>query len=344
MPEIQTDQNIAFSASEAFPEPSLETKMVFGEQLEPIEVYRNGPRFYVAKVTDGQHTFQIKEVVPGPAELENPEQRGTHSYQLKTEIGAVKYLNTSLAEDDRITPNLMITGSNPELYYASEHLSENGWFGTPNSNFFSNQEVLAKTPPEKLFSSIDTLQRLTNGTNIPERLTDPNRAKTYSIDADLVKEFMQEFKNVNGIEQFTDDELEKIPDKAGHALDNVPLVLCHGEVYPPHIFVDANQKQAKLIDWENARMDSPYVDHASVWVRAFENPEWQANYLELVKNQEGFDVDAWNATVFLVAKGNIGYVLSNYEQVSEDRKKAASEFCTNAAINALKQINENSYN
>lgn len=55
-----------------------------------------------------------------------------------------------------------------------------------------------------------------------------------------------------------------------------PQVLSHGEIYPPHLFIEDGQ--ICLIDWENAGLDNPFHDLVAVWIRASGNAGWQAQY------------------------------------------------------------------
>lgn len=307
------------------PDSSIAEKVEFGESLAPLEVYRDGPRFYCAWVSDGESEFQIKDVVHNPEVNNNHDNLNSPSAHLITEIEMARFLDSKAADIPQIAPHLILANVEGEPWYTSEHLRE-GWLGMDVSPFFYNLENLRAVDPASVFNGIEVLQQLSDDPDVPDWLTREDRAQTNNPNVST--------SAISYLSERSECEAEKITRAYVKALEvrkQQPRVLKHGEVYPPHIFVQEGDEHAQFIDWENASLGDPYSDHTAVWLRAFEEPEWQEKYYELVSSQESFDQDGWNASVFLTAFGNFQY-LAEWDQMDASRREPAAEYCKYVAL------------
>jgi hypothetical protein len=293
-----------------------------GEHLRLLQVHRDGPRFFCAALTDGARRFQLKAVLAEGAEDDGANGLHTPTAHLRVEMEAVRFLTTHLPEDESIAPRFISGGLEPSPWYASECL-DGRWLGLEASPFFYDLEALPATAPASIFDSLVKLQCLTSEANIPASILDARRARKRDANIHAGVAFLAS-QSERSLEAVTGAVAEARATK-----DALPLVLCHGEAYPPHLFSDGGT--IKLIDWENARLDDSYVDHAAVWLRAFELPDWQEEYLAFVRRQEGFSRDGWTATVFLMALDNYRY-LSQDDRMPMPRRKRAIEFCKRVVI------------
>ena len=94
---------------------------------------------------------------------------------------------------------------------------------------------------------------------------------------------------------------------------NTPRVLAHQELYAPHV-IDVHG-QFKIIDWENVGWASIVKDAVTIWMRAYQNPQWQHRlHTEFKKHYRSFKQfdDLWTATVLVQCVFNvIGYHFYN---------------------------------
>ena len=60
-----------------------------------------------------------------------------------------------------------------------------------------------------------------------------------------------------------------------------PPLLSHFEVYPSHLF--DTDGRLSLIDWENVGFGNSLTDFVPVWLRAFDQPDWQRAYYEQIR-------------------------------------------------------------
>ncbi|MGH7241179.1 MAG: phosphotransferase [Candidatus Saccharimonadales bacterium] len=303
-------------------------KIELAENLEPIEVHRDGPRFYGAHVTDGEQDFFIKDIV----EPESPENAGyihTAANHLRTEIDMLGYLAGHGLD---IAPKLLAANRGANPWYATEHIDD-GYLGNNVSPFFYERGMLRQTNPRAIFQNIQVIQGLTNQQDIPAWLTSPERAQTNN--PDLGDSGIQFFADGTG---WSRGKVERAYTKSLQIRAQSPQVLIHGEVYPQHVYVSADGEKTTFIDWENTKLGDAYSDHVAVWLRTLEEPEWQKAYFELVSGQEGFDQATWDASVFLSAMGNYRWLTDGGDQMEASRRQAAAEFCRQAAMAAADRL------
>lgn len=92
--------------------------------------------------------------------------------------------------------------------------------------------------------------------------------------------------------------------------DCAPKVLTHHEPYASHFIKDSNDK-LHLIDWENIGLNNPLHDMSIMWMRGFENIEWQNNLLvhaqkKMLPKKNEFDAII-KAEMLLQSVGNISF-------------------------------------
>lgn len=257
---------------------------------------------------------------------------GSSPENLHNDIEVLRFLGRHAPE---IVPRIhaassRIEGVGREPWIVQEHLGEGG-LGIPNSNFFFDLSALEKTPPEKIFKSISTLQSLSDRPDIPKSLIQPSEENAPDQTNHVTHLSSKSGTNIG--------ELEAAAQRARRIRAEEPKVLVHGQAYPPHIFVPEDAEMAKLIDWESARLGSPYSDHVAIWLRAFENPAWQSAYYKLVSSQPGFDETSWLAGVHIAAAGNSWYFDTEWSQGEPSgRREQAAEYCDRLAIETAKTL------
>lgn len=107
----------------------------------------------------------------------------------------------------------------------------------------------------------------------------------------------------NKIKEFLDSKIK--------LFDNNQNVITHFEAFAPHILRDKND-QYYLIDWENLGWGSPARDIATLWMRAFEQPEWRKDLIKkfldfsLPSRKKHFK-DLFEIEVILQGISNLGY-------------------------------------
>lgn len=118
-----------------------------------------------------------------------------------------------------------------------------------------------------------------------------------------------------------------------------PRVLAHQELYAPHV-IDVHG-QFKIIDWENVGWASILKDAVTIWIRAYQNPQWQKKlYGEFQKRYQSykhFD-ELWTATVLVQCVFNIiGYHFYNnktdFRPMAQFSKKTLKKILSNTFKN-----------
>lgn len=94
-------------------------------------------------------------------------------------------------------------------------------------------------------------------------------------------------------------------------IETLPRVLVHGEVYPMHIYV--KDADVALIDWENAQRGNELIDLVTFWIRGSTMPEWQEDFKRQVAASETMLPPAdfeklWDFMVVSSATGTIRHL------------------------------------
>ena len=301
-------------------QPSVEYHPI-PEHLEATEVFRNGPRYYAARVTDGERNYIYKSAIGAKGHLNDKDGiTYTPAMQLAVEMSALMIIGQHREYLSGIIPEVYRLGNKPSAWYLRQDIvgQEMGRTDTP---FFFADNALDQLPPHKVadyFASLQVIGRFINPTNI--LLATERRSQTN------LTAFKKALPNLSLRTGLDPDGLLSRARRARDTIAAAPAVLTHGEAYPPHIIM--SRGSMAMIDWENARLDHALADASKVWLRAFENPAWQERFLGELKRDPEFNQELWDDVLFLESACLFTYV-SEIDQGPKDRRLAAADYCDN---------------
>jgi hypothetical protein len=286
--------------------------------LRPVRVYRDGPRYYVAEVTDGSRSYQYKRVIGEESYYCDIDGLTyTPAIQLTVECHALAGLSNFASQIDGYIPNLVSMGGTSQPWYLQEHI-EGRWLGMSQSPFFFAEGALRALSPAKAVSYFTSLQALTTVWANDNLVAAPaRRAQTNPLFFEWASQ------RVAAALETDEAGLLSVVEAACKLTDEAAPVITHLEPYPPHLFLVKGQ--LAVIDWENARLDHRYADLAKLWARAYEWPEWQEEFLEHL-HKDDFEYDLWDAALLLSLVGLYPY-LTDIETTGAERRTAALRFC-----------------
>ena len=295
--------------------PELINEIVAGEELEVVHVIRNGPRYWVGKVRRGEENLILKAVI-GDEPWKSPIS-GTSfrpSDQLRAEILTLRALNRLGNSLAGTVPTLGASSTEPSTWTLRSVVGGDDMSGTIGP-FIFHPRFFQTVSVTSLIDYILSYQRLT-----PE-LYDFLIKTPHTDQTDLASKMV-----IGDLDNPMDYLATRSKRVNEYLVNRIPLhdaqtnMLSHGEVYPPHIFFD--EGQICFIDWENASLNNPMSDLASVWVRAFNNPEWQAAFqLELWQRKlmevPGME-EIWDIEVVFQSSCSLNYLYwSQIESLEE---------------------------
>lgn len=107
------------------------------------------------------------------------------------------------------------------------------------------------------------------------------------------------------------EKFNKFLESKRKIFDKNQNVFVHFEAYAPHILKDKDDN-FHFIDWENVGWGNPARDIATLWIRAFEHPEWQKDLIEKFlkfssPEHKKYFKDLFEVEVILQSISNMGY-------------------------------------
>jgi hypothetical protein len=100
--------------------------------------------------------------------------------------------------------------------------------------------------------------------------------------------------------------------------------LAHGQVYPPHIYLEG--RQVNMIDWENVTLNNAMQDFVALWIRGYGKPDWQTEFMEELgrrgTNKRKEHQKLWDLEVLLQSAGNLNYLF--WSEVESDSIKTVA--------------------
>lgn len=296
--------------------PDFVADIIARENLQVERVVRNGPRYWVGLVHQWKADLILKVVVSDET-WSSPDtgKKFTTSDQLRAEITALQGL---ASHEDRLAgrvPKLVDSSLGPTVWSLREHIPSQDMAGTVGSLVF-RPEFYDLVAPRQLVDYILSYQALTPELGELAAAT-PQSDQTKMIITDL---------------DYPHGHLTRLSEQVGRYLraheawhGQQARVLAHGEVYPPHIFIEDNQ--IILIDWENFGLNNQLTDIMPIWIRAYDNPNWRAALKDYVWEKSTLaraDLEKlWDIELLYQSSRNLHYL--NYSQIeSVERKEAAA--------------------
>lgn len=136
------------------------------------------------------------------------------------------------------------------------------------------------------------------------------------------------------------DKFNKFLESKREIFDKNQNVITHFEAYAPHILKENNNFY--IIDWENVGWGNPARDITTLWMRAFEHPEWQKDLIEKflefssLEHRKYFE-DLFEVEVVLQSISNLGYFRWTQDKDELRIKERALEFFKENARKALEE-------
>jgi thiamine kinase-like enzyme len=308
-------------------------KVLDDNNFSLTEVLRYGPRFACLLVEcNGSQGFFKMSLPLEEQRLHRPDDYFWTPHDNMDELDrrlireaiVLEYLTTEMNGD--FEPKIIATSQESPVWSLRTFIKTPG-YEVGDSNFMFDERFYIEQSPQSLMNFFLRLRDTSD--NMPE-----------SLRAQLIPQtsYREEYRNrFNRVLEFArksnefEPYVETIASKFDVIFDpaNTSSVLSHGEPYPPHFF--AHNGTLGLIDWENAQFREPIYDLATVYLRLFPNPTWQAEFLEEITTNGYFENGAlavWDAYILYSS-------LFHYQWVSEG-KSLGTEAFGNAASKYFK--------
>jgi hypothetical protein len=301
-------------------------ELLVKENLLVDQILRDGPRYWVAAVRQGQSQLILKAVIndetwssPGTSK------QFTTSDQLRAEIIALQGFGS---HEDKLAgrvPKLVASSLEPPVWSLRERILSQDMAGTVGSLLF-RPEFYELVAPDRLVDYIMSYQEITPELGELAAATpqsDQTSLNSKMIIADL---------------DYPQSHLTRLSTRVNAYLrtqeswhDQQVKVLAHGEVYPPHIFLEDDE--IILIDWENFSLNNPVSDIMQVWIRAYDNPPWRAALKDALWQKSSLakkDLEKlWDLELLYQSSRNLNYLHYSVIESSEQIRAAAASFTAN---------------
>lgn len=285
-------------------------------------VLRDGPRYWVGLVRQGQDDLILKVLV-GNDSWTSPRTgiRFTTADLIQAEIDALSGLNhyrDRLAGD---VPRIIASSGGPNAWTLREQVPGTDMSGSTGSLIFRD-EFFELVEPEQLADYILSYQALTSELGAAAAGT-PQSSRSKMMVADLV---------------FPPESIRHLTDKANAYIQARAVwheaqakVVAHGEVYPPHIF--ATRRGITLIDWENFSLCNPISDFMQTWVRAFQDTSWQERFERAILDRIPLDREVaqelWDIEKVYQSGRNLNYLYYSDIESEGQKRQAEASFIAN---------------
>jgi hypothetical protein len=292
--------------------PPLIERLLESKRLTIVNVYRDGPRYWVGQVStrDGENLI-LKAVVDDTGWTE-PDTEVTHqpSDQLKAEISISAALEQHSQHIAGNVPCIKDSSSEGDIWILRE-LQKGRDMSIGKSPLIFRPDFFTDVSIESLVDYIVSYQRL-SPLLVPLL---PHPATVVEVmrpvDLDNPTELLAPY--APAINAYMDEYSEIY---ARHC-----ETLTHGQVFPPHIYQYADT--VGFIDWENANLRNHLQDFVSVWIRSYRHPVWRDKYLELLIKRglliRPEDRVLWRMEVLLQSAGNLNYLFWSKNEEPRDQ-------------------------
>ncbi len=292
-------------------------------ELTVAKVYRDGPRYWVGKVTTPTGKAQLLKVVIDNTAWANPLTGETFrpSDQLRTEIMLFDALGRHRAEQG-LSPAQIIVESAPDSAWVLRRYYDGRDMAAGKSPFVFHEDFFEPKIYKLVLDYITDYQELT-----PKLRAKLEKAPLADQHALQFKMVAVDLDNPSG---WLAPYAAAIRDYLAplHSFHDKHLnTLAHGQVYPPHIYLDGHQ--VNMIDWENVMLNNSMQDFVSLWIRGYGRPDWQAEFIHGLSLRGllagKVEQQMWDLEVLLQSSGNLNYLFwSKLEDEATKTVAAAS--------------------
>lgn len=282
--------------------------------FKPIKLLRYGPRYICVMVDASGQVGLFKMALP---ESERKADHIPKGYVL-TDHDSVAELNKRILKEARFleffTTKLGASNFEPRVIAYSKkdpvwslrvYLNEDtmsAW----DSDFILSQRFYDTITPRQAIDFFHTLHRLSD--ELSQDLAD--LIQNYVSTLTAKHRFVRTANQARRIERYrdrADQILERFQSLAPRYSD-YKKVITQYEPYAPHIFLVNGHMS--LIDWENIGWGHPLQDLSVLWMRCFERPEWQAEYIRLLEGYGYFEGNGrlfWDSELLIQGLANYDY-------------------------------------
>lgn len=274
----------------------MESKAKDFSKYKIVEVFRNGPRFYVAKLRgeDG------KELVLKKLLQMNNEWTKTG---FRKELAFLHWVESlGVLGLSEVFPRLLAFENTKEtVWYATEFL-QGDFQNVEPSQFLLREDYNVRVNPTALANFLLSLHAATAA--VPEPIGAEMTTSTLEQYAGFLEWQRVPESLVNGSQR------RKVEDFLAHGktlYDQQAKVLTHFEFYGAHI-LSTIEGDLKIIDWENIGLSDPTHDFTTIYLRAYHFPEWQDEFLSVFRTglPDEFPFDSvWPVELVLQSLGNL---------------------------------------
>lgn len=278
--------------------PQVAREIMLEQQLEPLQIWRNGPRYVAAEVVSPYGKALFKLVLP--------DIRGASITANKTvrEMDFLSFLRIQAGFEDS-APHIFASSQDKPVWMLRS-LFESPTLSNNDSPFRFNDEFYSTIEPKEVVAFFQRIHAAT-----------PALSPTMHKVLDRYPATMGFYKKANhwpGIvlpqEEFEGITTEAIAlfNSAKHDWDRAPRVISHCEPYGVHLFRHGDS--LTLIDWENVALWNQLHDLSMIWIRAFEDPIWQNNLYRAIEDAgyfEGPHELIWKCEIVMQCAANYIY-------------------------------------
>jgi hypothetical protein len=310
-----------FSVLKSYP-PIVE-QLLAALGLTATDIYRDGPRYWVGRVSRDDQDLILKVVIDDSPWVDAETQVVYRpSDQLKTEISVSAGLEQYADEITGNVPCVQASSSEGEIWILRE-LQKGQDMGRSKSPLLFRPEFFTDSMTTSLIDYVISYQALSS--KLQPLLPPPPyagqssvAAKMKAIDLDNPTELLEPYAPA------IRDYLVRY--SALH--DQHRNTISHGQVFPPHIYRQGDK--VGFIDWENAGMYNHLQDFVSVWIRSFQQQDWREGYLNQL-TERGIlatpdDHILWRMETLLQSGGNLNYLFWSKNEEPADQAELIVSF------------------
>ena len=282
--------------------------------FELVRILRYGPRFICLKVRSGDRVGMFKMALPvaeRSPQLAPPGYTWTEheeililEQRLLKEALFLQFFSQQLGGAGFEPQVIALSDTSPvwslRTYIAEQPLT------VDNSDFRFDQRFFELVTPRQAVDFFRKLHELSD--RLPQSLTDLIMPYTSALTNPM--RFERSLSRAEAMPQFKSQAAhlgrrfqELVPE-----YDNYRRVITQYEPYSCHLFV-VNGKIG-LIDWENVGWGHALQDLSVLWMRCFEQPDWQADYLEVLREYGYFGGNGqlfWDSELLIQSFANHQY-------------------------------------
>lgn len=282
-----------------------------------IKVFRNGPRYFVALIEDQKgHQFVIKKLL----DASNSWARDALSKEILFTNWVVSLGDKSLASYFLNNHDFEVQGNS---VWRVQAFCAGKFQNREPSPFLLSDSFSEDVSPVELSNFLSRLHAVT--ASLPKQLTD--RLGSFTL-AEYEKFINWDDLPIGVVGVDLNRKIRAFLDSETPTYNSSRRVLTHFEFYGPHI-LKREDKSLVIIDWENVGVSVESHDVVSIWLRAFQNSNWQEVFLSNFRKglSSGSQFEAvFRVEVVLQSLGNIAYFSRSDIDAEKNVKDLAIQF------------------